>query len=598
MIDTKEKISSGINSKKAFLFILSYVRKHIKGIILGIILLILVDFIQIIIPGIVQRTIDLLGEEYFSQELVLKYTLYILLLAFSMIIIRFFWRLCIMGSARKIEKEIREDMFKHLLSLSFSFFNRKKTGDLMALMINDVKAIRMAAGPSFIALTDVFFMGSMALAFMFSISVRLTLITIIPLPIIIIMMAKFGPMVQKRFKAVQESFAMISSYAQESLSGIRVIKSFNQEEGEINSFEKRCDDYVDKNLKLINIWGFFFPSITLLANLSVALLYLIGGKFVILEDITFGQFVSFAMYINILVWPIIAVGWVFNILQRGIASSKRILDLLGNSPDVFDSKDVNINIKKIRGEIEIKNLNFRYSENSRYVLRNINLKIPAGSSLGIMGKPGSGKSTLISLLLRLFPIPGNQIFIDGYDINDIPLKVLRSAIGYIPQDSFLFSDTIKNNLTFGLGEEERSFNKIERFSKVTALNDDIIRFKEKYYTKVGERGVSLSGGQKQRLSIARALIINPDVLIFDDALSAVDAATERIILENISPEIKKRTYIAIAQRVSTVRECDKIIVIEDGKIIESGTHQELVKIDSYYGKLFRLQRIEEEVLAN
>ena len=582
--------------REALLFLISYVKRHGWNVLSGVLLLMFVDFIQLIIPKVIQKIIDMLGGAAFSNTLIVKNTLIILALACGMVVIRFFWRVLIIGSARKIEKEVREDMFSHLQTLGFTYFNRTQTGSIMALMINDVKAIRMATGPSFIALTDAVFMGTLSLFFMFSIDLKLTFFSILPLPLIILMIAKFGPMIQSRFKAVQESFAEISSSTQESFSGIRVIKGFVQEDSEIKEFENKCGDYVWKNIQLIKVWGFFFPSVTLLANLSLAILYLIGGRSVIMNSLTFGEFVAFAMYINLLVWPVIAIGWVFTVLQRGIASSKRILELLNEKPDVFEDKNVNINIKKVEGEIEIKDLTFSYSEERSPVLRNINLKIPAGSSLGIMGKSGCGKSTLVSLFFRLFSIQGNHIFIDGRDIHEIPLALLRSSIGYVPQDSFLFSDTIKNNITFGLNEDSLGDGAVERMSGLISMYDEIMEFHEKFDTIIGERGITLSGGQKQRLSIARALIIKPDILILDDALSAVDAVKEREVLQNIYQEMEKRTKVIISHRVSTVRECDTIFVLDGGKIIESGTHDQLVEKSGYYNKLFELQKLEEQIV--
>lgn len=584
-----------LKQSEAFSFILSYVKRHAGSVISGVILLMIVDFIQIIIPKIIQKTIDILGEAAFSNELILKNTIYILLLALGMIVIRFFWRVFIIGTARKIEKEVRQDMFSHLQILSFSYFNKTKTGDLMALMINDVNAIRMATGPSFIALTDAIFMGTLSLFFMFSINVKITLFSILPLPIIILMMAKFGPMIQSRFKAVQESFSSISSYTQESFSGIRVIKGFVQEKVETSVLEKKCEDYVYKNIRLIKIWGFFFPSITLLANLSLTIFYLLGGRSVIQQSLTFGEFISFTMYLNLLVWPVIAIGWVFNIFQRGIASSRRILDLLKREPDVFESKKVNRTIKAIEGKIKIRNLTFNYPENERLVLQNINLQVQAHSSLGIMGKPGSGKSTLVSLLFRLYTIHKGEISIDGNDINSIPLVLLRGSIGYVPQDPFLFSDTIINNIAFGLDEGAVGIKEIERVAKATAIYDEIKGFNQGFDTMVGERGITLSGGQKQRLSIARALIINPKILILDDAFSSVDADTEERILQNLYSDTTNITKIITSHRVSAVKNCDSIIILEDGRIIEYGSHEQLIERDGYYNKLFKLQKLEEEI---
>lgn len=615
------------NSREALAFILSFVKRHIPAVAAGVLVLMGVDLVQLIIPRIVQRTIDVIGKATFSSELILRNAAFILTLAFGMVVLRFFWRLFIMGTARRIEKEVREEMFDHLQGLGFSYFNRTRTGHLMALMVNDVNAIRMAAGPSFLAITDALFMGTLSLVFLLSINVRLTLFAVLPLPCIIFMIARYGPLIQTRFKAVQESFASISARTQEAFSGIRVVKSYVQEEHEIEEFEQKCEEYVQKNLRLIKIWGVFFPAVTLFASLSMAILYMVGGRSVILGDLSFGEFVSFSMYLGLLIWPVIAIGWVFMIFQRGIASSKRILELMQAEPDVtdrreeipsgvtdrreategnegvpsgeipsgvVDSEGVLRDMELSAGSISIRNLSFSYSGEEN-VLQDVNLEIPAGSSLGIMGKPGSGKSTLVSLLFRLFPIQEGEVRVDGCDIHELPLSKLRSSIGYVPQDPFLFSDSIRNNIAFGADEEKQDLDRVRHYAEMTALFDEVMEFKEGFDTLVGERGVTLSGGQKQRVSIARALFIKPRILILDDALSSVDARAEREVLKNIRREMAGRTVIFISHRVSTVMECDSIIVLEGGKIVEQGSHRELLKRDRYYSRLFELQRIEEKL---
>lgn len=583
-------------NREAFLFLVSYIKRHFWSVLSGVFVLIGVDLAQILIPRIVQRTIDMLGETVFSNELVVRNTVFMLLLAFGMIALRFLWRIFLVGASRKIEKEVREDMFSHLQILSFNYFNKTQTGGLMALMVNDVSAVRMATGMAFIALTDAIFMGTMSLFSMFSINVKLTFFMIIPLPFILLMIFKYGPLIQSRFKAVQESFASISAHTQESFSGIRVVKGFAREENETVGFEKKCDDYVGKNMKLIKVWGFFFPAVTLLANLSLAMLYLVGGRSVIIGSLTFGEFISMTLYINLLIWPVMAIGWVFTLLQRGIASSKRILELLKTEPDIFNSKRVDVNINKVDGGIEAKNLTFSYSGDGAKILDNVNLKIPAGSTLGIMGKPGSGKSTMVSLFFRLFPVDEGKILIDGNEISRLPLNVLRRSIGYVPQEPFLFSETIRNNISIGLDEASVGMKEIERIAKLTAIHDEITDFGDKFDTLIGERGVTLSGGQKQRLSIARALIIKPKILILDDAFSAVDASTEQEVLRNVFSEISGRTMIIISHRVSTVKDCDSIIVLDKGSIIEQGSHDSLVSEEGYYCKLFELQKLEEKAV--
>jgi ATP-binding cassette subfamily B protein len=581
-------------NREAFLFLVSYIKRHFWSVLSGVFVLIGVDLAQILIPRIVQRTIDMLGEAAFSNEIVVRNTVYMLLLAFGMIALRFLWRIFLVGASRKIEKEVREDMFSHLQVLSFNYFNKTQTGGLMALMVNDVNAVRMATGMAFIALTDAIFMGTMSLFSMFSINVKLSFFTIIPLPFILLMIFKYGPLIQSRFKAVQESFASISAHTQESFTGIRVVKGFAREENETDRFEKKCDDYVGKNMQLIKVWGFFFPAVTLLANLSLAMLYLVGGRSVIIGSLTFGEFISMTLYINLLIWPVMAIGWVFTLLQRGIASSKRILELIKTEPEIYDSKRVDVKIKKVEGEIEAKNLTFSYNETGTKVLDNVSLKIHAGSTLGIMGKPGSGKSTLVSLFFRLFPVNEGEIFMDGHEISRLPLNLMRRAIGYVPQEPFLFSDTIRNNISIGLDEASVSMEEIVRIAKLTAIYDEITDFGEKFDTLIGERGVTLSGGQKQRLSIARALIIKPNILILDDAFSAVDASTEQEILKNVFSETVGRTMIIISHRVSTVKDCDSIIVLDKGRIIEQGSHNSLVSKKGYYSNLYELQKLEEK----
>jgi ATP-binding cassette subfamily B multidrug efflux pump len=580
----------------ALFFMLSHVKRHAPSVAFGVVLLMVVDYIQIRIPRIIQETIDFLSEASFSQARIDRDMLTIMLLAVAMVVLRFFWRILIIGSSRRIEREVRVDMFSHLQGLGFSFFNRTHTGDLMALMINDVSAIRMATGLAFIALTDAVFMGTLSLLFMFKINTGLALYAILPLPVILLMMVKFGPSIHARFTAVQESFASLSTHAQESFSGIRVVKGFARNRGESVSFEEKCDDYVDKNIKLIMIWGFFFPTITLLANLSLAILFLVGGRSIILNTVTFGQFISFTIYINLFVWPVVAIGWVFNLLQRGIASSGRVLELLNEQPDVFEDPKALPALTAIEGRIETKNLSFRYAEGEREVLKDVTLEITPGSALGIMGKPGSGKSTLISLFFRLFPVENGRISVDGMDIHRVPIRLLRSSIGFVPQDPFLFSDTIRNNIAFGLDERQFGAGEVERAARLAAIHDEIVGFRDGFETVVGERGVTLSGGQKQRLSIARALLIRPKVLILDDAFSSVDTATESEVLSNVRAEMKGRTMIIISHRVSTVKDCDAIVVLEEGRVAERGSHEELLALGRYYSTLYELQKLEERVV--
>jgi ATP-binding cassette, subfamily B, multidrug efflux pump len=580
---SKQTIPTG----RAIRFLVSYMKRYRVSIAVGIALLIVVDIVQLIIPRIIKTIIDALGNQVFSWEVILKNVMMIAGLALGMTIIRFCYRMLIFFPSRKIETGIRDDLFAHITGLSFSFFNATKTGDLLALFTNDLNAIRMATGMALIGMTDAFFLGTLSLAFMLTINVKLTLLAISPLPLIIIVMLRFGGLIQSRFRDVQESFGTMSSYAQEALSGIRVVKGFLQEKSQMGEFSIRCDDYVEKNIRLVRLWGALFPLIGFFGAFSFGLLYLIGGRQAILGELSLGTFVSFMSYIQLFIWPIMAIGWVYNILQRGIASTKRLLELMETTADVRVAAASYI--APIKGEISFRSLSFRYGEGGRDVLQDISLTIPAGGSLGVIGRPGAGKTTLISLLFHLFPIERGRLFIDGEDINDVPLATMRRSIGYVPQDSFLFSDTIENNIAFGF-DRSPDAQSIRKVSSVAALDKDISLFPGGYTTVIGERGVTLSGGQKQRLSIARAIALNPAILIFDDALSSIDAATEREILTALASETRGRTSIVIAHRISTVRSCDSIIVLDSGRIVEHGNHEELVNRGGWYAKLNELQK--------
>jgi ATP-binding cassette subfamily B protein len=615
----KTNPTATIPTARAIRFLLSHLKKHSLALALGFVVLVGVDSLQLVIPRIIQQVLDRLGGASNAGPAIVKGSLTILLLSAGMVVLRFLWRLFIVKPSRQIEEQMRLDMFGHLERLSAPFFNRTKTGDLMALFVNDIGAIRMATGMALIGLFDAIFMSVMSLIFMVAISPRLTLVTAAPLPVIIFLFIKTGRMIESRYTVVQESFAAISSHVQESFSGVRVIKGFAREESELARFRTACGAYVEQNLALTRVWGLIFPSITFLASLSFSLLLFFGGRAVMANRLTVGQFVSFTFYINLLVWPMIASGWVWNLAQRGIASTKRVLELLDSQPDVRDA-GAEVEAKRtpalrqafatekmsalgqihrlppLKGRIEFRDLTFRYAEGSPDVLANINLVVPAGSSLGIIGKPGSGKTTLASLLFHLYPVERSRLFIDGKDINDLPLAAVRSAIAYVPQDSFLFSDTIAANIAFacrdaavpgGLRQQAA-----EGAAKLAAIHRDIMKFTDGYNTRIGERGVMLSGGQKQRVAIARALMAEGAcICVLDDALSAVDVATEAEILANIGVVIANRTSIIIAHRISTVRRCDAVIVLENGRIAEQGTHDELVKRGGFYSTLWELQRM-------
>jgi len=564
--------------------------KYKFQILLGVIALLLVDLAQLVIPLIVRRAVDLLRSGNATSGILLRFGLYILGLALFIAVFRFFWRYFIMGTARKVERDVRNELYYHLLKLSANFFNKERTGEIMAHATNDANAIRMAVGMGIVALSDTFIYSIFSLGAMISISPTLTLYTVIPLPILTIFMLSFGKLIYKLFEDVQRTFSTMTESVREAITGIRVIKGFAQENGQLRDFEKINNSFVVKNMMLVKVWGAFQPVINLFANLSIALLLLVGGRKVILNEISLGDFVAFSSYLGMMIWPMIAIGWVTNLLQRGAASMDRIERILKTEPEI--TSPPHPRKVKVEGNICVRNLTFGYVPN-KPIIYDIDFEIKRGEKLGILGRTGSGKSTIVYLIPRIFDPPEGSIHIDGVDVRSMYLDDLRKSISLVPQESILFSTTIKENLIYGnpdAGEDE-----IINALKVAEIYDEIMEMPDGLNTQVGERGVTLSGGQRQRLAIARAVLRNAPIFILDDALSAVDAETESRILKNLSDFLKTKTTIIISHRVSALKDCNQIIVLDRGKIVDRGTHEELISREGIYKHIYEMQKLEEEV---
>ncbi len=555
-------------------------------------MLILVDSFQLFIPLVIRRAFDALSFGNATSTMLLKLAAIILLLAIGVIITRFLWRYLIIGISRKMERRLRKAFYSHLLTLSPGWFADHKVGDLMALATNDLDAVRMMMGIGTVAFVDMLFLMVTSLTMMVYLNPGLTLYVVLPLPILSIVVGFIGRLMFRRFRLVQESFAKMTDFVREIISGIRIIKSYAREDSETKRFSKVSIDYVRKNLRMVIIQGMFEPLIGLVIGLSFALVLFLGGRRVILATMSMGDFVAFNSYLGLLIWPMIAVGWVINLYQRGRASLTRIMEVFDQKPDIIDLPNAKP-LDHIAGEIEFRNLTFRYKPELEPVLQDVSFDIDAGQFIGITGRTGSGKTTLISLLPRLFDPPDETIFIDGNDIRKIKLSSLRSAIGLVPQDSFLFSATLLDNIKFG--KPDASDEAAISVSKFAQFHKDVENFPDKYKTVIGERGVTLSGGQKQRLSIARAILLDPPILILDDALSAVDIETEEEILEGLKKVRMGKTTLVVSHRISALHETDIVIVLQRGRIAEIGSPLELLTKAGYYAELYKMQQIRSEL---
>lgn len=573
---------------RTFDAVLPYLKKSYGRIAGGIVMLILVDIVQLITPRVMQYAIDSIQERRITSTGLIWVALIIIGLALAVMILRYFWRVLIIGNAFRIEKHLRQDFYNHLLKLSQNFFNRSKIGDLMAYATNDLNAVRMLFGMGLIAGMDIVLMTIASFSFMGSIDWRLTGLAVLPMPILTITITIFGKKMHKSFFRVQKSFATLSGAIQESISGIRIVKAFGQEKSELEKVDEVSWQFVQENIRMAKIAGFFHPFQSLVISLSMVITLFFGGRAAIRGDITIGQFIAFFQYLGMLVWPMIAIGWIVDMYQRGTASLKRLNEIFQTAPEIDDS-EADLAIKSLQGNIEIRDLSFRYGENLPLIFDGISTSVSDGKTLAVVGPTGCGKTTLIELLVRIYEPPKGSILIDGHPLHRIPLNVLRRDMVLVPQDIFLFSDSISNNIR--LGSPETSTEQVLEAAKLAQIHDEVMEFENKFDTVIGERGVTLSGGQKQRVAIARALLTNPEILILDDALSAVDTKTERFILEKLIETRKGKTTIIIAHRISSIQHADRIIVLGDGKITESGTHDELVALGGLYHDLYEKQRI-------
>jgi ATP-binding cassette, subfamily B, multidrug efflux pump len=588
-----------------------YLKRYRSGLFWGGLCVLFNNGVWILFPQVIGRAVDALSHGVTRQKL-LTYSMLILTIALIKGIFQFLTRWVVIGISRDIEFDLRNDLFAHLERLSYSYYQRNRTGDIMARATNDLNAVRMLLGPAIMYSANTIVFTAGALAFMLAISPKLTLYAFLPLPIASIVIQYFGRRIHERFERIQAMFSDISARAQENFSGARVIRAYVQEQAEIAAFENANQEYIRRSLGLVRLMGMLWPTLELMLGAAVVIVLWLGGREVLLGKISVGKFVTFNTYMVQLTWPVIALGWVINIFQRGTASLVRINEILSQQPEIADEAALALNdgapgvppvppgedarlSTNIQGEIEFRNLNFAYNGTS--VLKDINLLIPAGSSLAIVGPTGSGKTTLVNLIPRIYDAEPGAVLIDGRPIRQFPLDSLRRHIGFVPQETFLFSDTIRENIAFGIAQEdgEANLDDIKAAAEAANIAQDIEGFPEGYNTTVGERGITLSGGQKQRTAIARALLRSPRILILDDALSSVDTHTEDKILNHLREIMRGRTTIFISHRVSTVRNADCIAVLHQGRIVELGTHDQLIARNGYYTDLYNKQLLEEEL---
>ena len=569
-----------------------YLRRHRLLLAAGFIAIILSNAFEVLIPLIIREVVDQLQEEA-SMRQFLEYGAMVVGVTALSGLFSYFTRQTIIVASRKMEFELRNDFYAHLQKLSVSFYNNTTTGDLMAHTTNDINQVRNFLGPGIMYATSTGIGFVIILGIMLSINPTLTLLALLPLPLISVIVFYIGGIVHKKTIRIQEQFSNITSRAQENLSGIRVIKAFTREQFEVDRFKDLGVEYYRRNMSLIRVQSLTRPVLYLLIGISLIIVLWYGGSSVIDGRMTLGDVTAMMIYLGMLIWPMIAFGWVFNIIQRAAASMGRLNKIFDVQPEIMDGPDTDSSIGDLQGHVTFKGVTFSYPGAPEPALKNIDLDIPPGKTVGIIGFTGAGKSTFVSLIPRLYDITDGEVRIDGYPIKQIPVETLRSSIGYVTQETFLFSETIRENIIFGEHGAEEEL--VERVADIAHLSGDVADFPKKFETVIGERGITLSGGQKQRASLARALARDPKILILDDAFSAVDTYTEESILSRLRDEIRNRTTLLISHRISTVKQADEIIVIDNGKIVERGTHDELAGQGGIYANLYQKQLLEKEL---